>query len=374
MSTKMRKRKKPTYLNDFVQNPEETEDLEPPDEMKTNKKLKRAADLDDLEKSGIEEKEQEEKEILVDSVEGQCSLCEERLDTGTGQEDIKNPTGSSDSSYATILNAVFNNSQHLPSDQAIPRLVFSSGQICRLCKDPIKHLDLLQNKVIGLKKVILTRASKKLEGISGKQKEEESIPEPEADVVDDGHLTNAKKKKRKKVSFENSHSASSDKSVRRRIEQTEVSSPESDCVQEEDVDDVTKVQKKRRPMPTAKKVSLKYQENSPSVSSDKSARPRSEQKELSSPNSDDKPVRPRREKPQNTMSDIEKAKIKNLKSEMKFSVKKRSQSDVYIIEYLKEKAGGKYLVKWENRHESENTWENKNKIPSSVLQVNLIMT
>ena len=74
------------------------------------------------------------------------------------------------------------------------------------------------------------------------------------------------------------------------------------------------------------------------------------------------------------MSEIERAKIKNLKSEMKFSVKKRSQSDVYIIEYLKEKAGGKYLVKWENRHESENTWENKNKIPSSVLQVNLIMT
>ena len=73
------------------------------------------------------------------------------------------------------------------------------------------------------------------------------------------------------------------------------------------------------------------------------------------------------------MSEIEKAKIKNLKSDMKFSVKKRSQSDVYIIEYLKEKKGAKYLVKWENRHESENSWESRSKIPSSVLRVDLVI-
>ena len=123
----------------------------------------------------------------------------------------------------------------------------------------------------------------------------------------------------------------------------------------------TKVTKKKR----LKKVSVE----SPSVSSDKSVRPNSEEKEVSSPDSDDRPVRPRREKPQNSMSEIEKAKIKNLKSEMKFSVKKKDQTDVFIIEYLKEKKGPKYLVKWENRHESENSWESKNKIPSSVLQV-----
>ena len=354
MSTKMRKRKKPSYLNDFVQNPEETEDVESPDDIITNKKLKGA---DDVEKSERVEKEKErtatedearnEKEVQVDSVEGQCSLCEEKLDTGQDHEDIETATGSSDSSYATILTAVFKDSQHFPSDKTIPRLLFSSGKICRLCKNPIKQLDLLQNKIIGLKKVIFNRASKKLEGISGKQKEVASSPDPD---VDTDNLTKAKKKKRllqtaKKVSFEKSPSVSVDV--------------------EEEIVEVAKVKKKKKPVPTFRKVSLQ----SPSVSSDKSVRPRSDQEEISSPDSDDKPVRPRREKPPNSMSEIEKAKIKNLKSEMKFSVKKRSQSDDYIIEYLKEKKGPKYLVKWENRHESENSWESKSKIPSTVLQV-----
>ena len=296
----MRKRKRPAYLNDFVQNPEESGDVEVenPTEIKSNnKKLKRADDK--VEKSKQVEKKKEQsssrnnKEILVESLEGECTLCEEKL-SGLGQQDISTSTGSSDSSYATILNEVFNN-----SGLSIPRLLFSSGQICLQCKVPIKDLDLFQNKIIGLKKVILAKASKKLEGIMGEQNEE-------------------------------------------------VSNPESHDVREEvvadDEDDVTKAEEKRR------RLQKLFVKKSPSVISDKS-------------------VRPRREKPQNSMSEIEKAKIKNLKSDMKFSVKKRSQSDVYIIEYLKEKKGSKYLVKWENRHESENSWELKNKIPSSVLEV-----
>ena len=90
----------------------------------------------------------------------------------------------------------------------------------------------------------MNRASKKLEGISSKQKEELSSPEP--DVVD--NLTKAKKKKRlvptpKKVSFENSPSVSAEKSGR---SEAEVSSPEPDVVQSEIVDDVSKVKKKKR--------------------------------------------------------------------------------------------------------------------------------
>ena len=291
----MRKRKRPAYLNDFVQNPEENGDEESQSKIKSNKKLKKAAE--DVEKSNIEEKE--ENKILVESLEGQCALCEEKLEPGQGQEDINTSTGSSNSSYATILNAVFDN-----SEQAIPRLLFSSGIICLKCKVPIKDLDLFQNKIIGLKKVILTRASKKLEAISG-GKEEVSSPNPD--------------------------------------------NVQEEAVDEEDEEDVTKAEEKKRPVPTAtaKRVSGK--------------------KSLSVPS--DISVRPRRDKPQNSMSEIEKAKIKNLKSDMKYSVKKRNQSDVYIIEYLKEKKGPKFLVKWENRHESENSWESKNKIPSSVLQV-----
>ena len=374
--TKMRRRKKPTYLDDFVQNTEETEDVEPADEVKRNEKLKRA---DDVEKSKVEETEEEEetetgagaeKEVVVAGVEGQCTLCDERLDTGQGQEDIETSTGSSDSSYASILNTVFSSSQQVNSEQIISRLIFSSGKICRLCKDPIKHLDLLQNKIIGLKKVILTRASKKLEGISGKQKEK--VSRPEADVDDDA--TKAKKKKRsvttsKNVSFESSLSIFSEKSVSPRRKKKE-SSPDQDDFQKETVDDGGDAVK---PKKRKGKKAAKLGEESPSVSPDKPVRPRREETEVSSPELDEKPVRPRREKPPNSMSEIEKAKIKNLKSDMKFSVKKRSQSDVYIIEYLKEKKGAKYLVKWENRHESENSWESRSKIPSSVLQVDLVI-
>ena len=81
--------------------------------------------------------------------------------------------------------------------------------------------------------------------------------------------------------------------------------------------------------------------------------------------------RPRREKPVTPMSEIERAKIKNLNSDLKFKVNKHSKTEVYIIEYLKEKKGNSFLVKWENRHETENSWEVRRKIPASVLQVNL---
>ena len=117
-----------------------------------------------------------------------------------------------------------------------------------------------------------------------------------------------------------------------------------DVFEEEEVvvvADVTKAEEKKRPVTSAKKVL-------PQISSY---------------------IRPKREK--NSMSKIERAKIKNLKSELKFSVKKRNQTDVFIIEYLKEKAGTKFLVKWENRHDSENSWESRKKIPRLVLQVDI---
>ena len=83
---------------------------------------------------------------------------------------------------------------------------------------------------------------------------------------------------------------------------------------------------------------------------------------------EDSASRPKRDKPSGTMSDIERAKIKNLPADLKFQVKKRSKKDPFIIEFLKEKKGNTYLVKWENRHENENSWEPRSKIPSDVLQ------
>ena len=280
----MRKRKRSTSLN-------KSSDVE-------SKKFKEADD--DVGKSEIEVKDkeemktkiQDEEETQVDSLEGQCSLCTENLEAG--HEDIETAIGSSDSSYATILNAVFNSNS---SEQTNPRLSFSSGKICLPCKVDIRELDQLQNRVICLKEDILSRASRKPKGISVEQREQ-------------------------------------------------TSNPDSDDTEEDFDEHVTKAEEKKRPV----SVKLFDDDKSNSVSSYKSGRPK-------------------REKPENSMSEIEKAKIKNLQSDIKFSVKKRNESDVFIIEYLKEKKGSKYLVKWENRHESENSWESEHQIPASVLQV-----
>merc|ERR1740123_196989 len=88
----------------------------------------------------------------------------------------------------------------------------------------------------------------------------------------------------------------------------------------------------------------------------------------SEPDAEDTGSRPKRDKPSGAMSDIERAKIKNLPADLKFQVKKRSKKDPFIIEFLKEKKGNTYLVKWENRHENENSWEPRSKIPSDVLE------
>ena len=61
-----------------------------------------------------------------------------------------------------------------------------------------------------------------------------------------------------------------------------------------------------------------------------------------------------REKPVNTMSDVERAKLKNAKK-------------VYQIESLLKKEANKYLVKWEGFPSSQNTWEPKSHISGFIL-------
>ena len=95
----MRQRKRPKYLNDFVQNSNDAEDSII--ESKSTKKQKVAADG----KFQSEHEENDFEEKLVESEAGQCCLCDEKL---TGRSiDIQTSTGSSEASYATILNSVF---------------------------------------------------------------------------------------------------------------------------------------------------------------------------------------------------------------------------------------------------------------------------
>merc|ERR1711892_939025 len=67
--------------------------------------------------------------------------------------------------------------------------------------------------------------------------------------------------------------------------------------------------------------------------------------------------------------------MNNPKKEKKKEVKPTKKSkpapieeDVYNVEALIEKKGSKYLVKWENFAEDQNTWEPKSSIPDFILQ------
>ena len=85
---------------------------------------------------------------------------------------------------------------------------------------------------------------------------------------------------------------------------------------------------------------------------------------------------------QMTPEKVEKKQEKKTKAPEKFiekperknsTDKKSSKAEVlYIIESLKERKGSKYLVKWENFPDSENTWEPKSSIPDYIVQVTFI--
>ena len=53
----------------------------------------------------------------------------------------------------------------------------------------------------------------------------------------------------------------------------------------------------------------------------------------------------------------------------KKTTKVSKDQDIYIIESLRQKKGNKFLVKWENYPEEENTWEPRAAIPGFILKV-----
>jgi len=289
---KIRKRKRPSYLNDFLEDHIEDE------RVQKNKSCKQ--------ESEIQKEKSAATKIKVEPMTDKCCLCEEDL---TKRFDIETSTGSSELTFSGVLNKMF-----AEEDENVPKLNFSSGFLCTFCKVPIQDLDLLQHKVMGIKKVILTRANKKIQNIILQQelKKEESKKENEVSKV----KKSEKPKEKNFMEKEGEALKIERKNTKNRRK------PKPAVVESESEDDIDEIDL----------------------------------------------VRPKREKPTNVMSDIERAKIKNLPIDLKFQVKKRSKADPYIIEYLKEKKGSMFLVKWENRHEDENTWENRSKIPPDVLQ------
>ena len=147
---KIRKRKRPSYLNDFLE--DHTED---------DKVQERSTTISTVEalKKGTNVKSTE---VKVEPLTDKCCLCEEDL---TKRFDIETSTGSSELTFSIVLNRMF-----CEDNENVPKLKFSTGFLCTFCKVPIQDLDLLQHKVQGIKKVILTRADKKIKNITLQQK------------------------------------------------------------------------------------------------------------------------------------------------------------------------------------------------------------
>ena len=73
------------------------------------------------------------------------------------------------------------------------------------------------------------------------------------------------------------------------------------------------------------------------------------------------------------MEENKKAMVDNQNNEKNEGRKKKTssskQEDVFNIEALIEKKGSKYLVKWENYTDDQNTWEPRSSIPPFIVKV-----
>ena len=294
-----RKRQRPSYLHDFLDEDEED------GEFSSQKKPMEPR---------IQEDNNIEIIIKVEGEEDKCCLCDGKIINN--RVDIGSATGSSDLTYSQVLNKMLSQSSEHQILQNIPKLQFNSGYLCIFCKVPLSDLDLLQHKIIGLMKVILLRAEGKLKSFT----QENKIQSESQKLLDEKEFKSCK------------------------LNESLVK-PKPQIVAEKNKEVMKKRNKNRR----------------------KPKLPVSDVDTQSESEAEDSGSRPRRDKPSGTMSDIERAKIKNLPADLKFHVKKRSKKDPFIIEFLKEKKGTTYLVKWENRHENENSWEPRSKIPPDVL-------
>jgi len=77
---------------------------------------------------------------------------------------------------------------------------------------------------------------------------------------------------------------------------------------------------------------------------------------------------PKEKKSKNKAPNDDEGEAKRKKQKVKVDEKNDAEDEVYNIESLKEKSGNKFLVKWENYPEEENTWEPRSSIPDYILQ------
>ena len=174
MKMSKRKRSKPSYLNDFCDQDTDDADLVgiSPQPQPTMKSLETKASL----KSNQSKIIPNQTIVEVKSDNDKCCICEETM---SSKINIENSTGSSEMSYAEVMNNLFSSN----SLEVTPKLSFKTGNICVFCKVPIQDLDLLQHKVKGLIKVILTRLATKMRRLENNVSEEKVDVTPKTKVI-----------------------------------------------------------------------------------------------------------------------------------------------------------------------------------------------
>lgn len=236
-----RNRKRPRYLQDFYENGTE--------------KSSNGSDNESFEEHNVKFKT---------NVTDACSLCGSELVSTSYRWNLTKTTGASNLSYAEVLNNFLGESNQNANNTS----EYFDGFLCFKCKNSVLELDLLQQKIVGVKMTILNKMKKK---------------------------------------------------------------------------------KEKHPCET-NSLKREYHNIKEEIFTEKLKKPRQSL----------------------GMTDVERAKLRNLPAEHKIQVKKHSRTGVvFIIESLREKKGGKYLVKWENYPEDESTWEPRSTIPPKILQVNL---
>ena len=117
-----RKRKRPSYLDDFFETLVEEE--APISKKKTTTSFAQNAKKDESNED--------------------CCLCGAIHDTPGTKWDLTSTTGASKFTFSNVLNKLFAESQLPPSVQ---KQDFSSGFLCQNCKEFVSELDQLQNQV-----------------------------------------------------------------------------------------------------------------------------------------------------------------------------------------------------------------------------------
>lgn len=121
------------------------------DGSNSTRKRKRPSYLDDFFESVIEETPASKKRIAANNESRQnCLLCSEVTESSGIIWDLLSTTGASKYTFSMVLNTLFKEEE---LSLTLPDL--SEGHLCKVCKEFVSELDRLQHQVLGVKKSIM---------------------------------------------------------------------------------------------------------------------------------------------------------------------------------------------------------------------------